>query len=193
MAPRTLEELNRIRSSCKKLIRRRALMLGGIALVPIPGLGLLADVSALSDVIPNINRRFGLTPQQIEQLDARGRNTVDEMVRKLGADFVGKSITRRLILAGLQRMGRKILARRSLRFAPMAGQAIVAAWSYSTMMIIGNSHVDACYEIARAVLEGKKAEDNPQNDERDVPGDAALSRGGGTSGTRLPAQPGKAR
>ena len=153
MQPRTLEELDQIRASCKKLVKHRATMLAGITLMPIPGLGLLADISALGNVIPKINRRFGLTSQQIEQLDSRKRNTVHEMVRKLGADFVGKSITRRLILNAVERMGKKVAVRRSLKLVPMAGQAVSAAWSYSTMMIVGNSHIDACYEIAKAMLE----------------------------------------
>lgn len=155
MLPQTMEQLEKVRASCKALVRRRALMLGGVALVPIPGIDLLADIGALGSIIPTINRRFGLTPQQIEQLDASKQNTIHEMIRKISADFAGKSITRGLILAALKRYGKRAVAKRTVRFVPIAGQTLAAAWSYSTMMMIGNSHVEACYRIAKTAMAQK--------------------------------------
>jgi len=156
MLPHTIEQLERVRLSCRALVKRRAIMLGGIAVVPVPGLDLMADVAALGNVIPKINQRFGLTAHQIEQLDASKRNTVHEMARKIGADFVGKSVTRRLIVAALARLGKRAIAKRVVKFVPIAGQTLAAAWSYSTMMMIGNAHVEACYQIARAAIQSRQ-------------------------------------
>lgn len=152
MLPQTMKELERARESCRAMVKRRALMLAGVALVPVPGIDLLADIGALKDVIPRINRRFGLTPEMIGQLDERKRSTVHEMIRKVGADFVGKSVTRRLILAALARMGKRAVAKRTVKFFPLAGQTLAAAWSYSTMMMVGNAHVDACYRIVKEAM-----------------------------------------
>lgn len=156
MKQKTMEELDRIRASCRALVSKRAAIVGGLALVPIPGLNLLVDVGALSELIPRINQQFGLTPQLIHELDERKQATIHETVKKVGADFVGKSITRRLMIAGLKRAGMRIATKRFLRYVPIAGQTVAAALSYGTMLYVSNAHIDACYDIAKAAILGSK-------------------------------------
>ena len=36
-----------------------------VAVVPIPGPDIAADVSSLMEMVPAINRRFGLAPEQV--------------------------------------------------------------------------------------------------------------------------------
>ncbi len=158
MLPHTIEELDEIRAFCRSLVRKRATIVGGLAMIPIPGLDLLVDVGALSKLIPKINQLFGLTPQQIEKLDERRQSTIHETVKKVGADFVGKSITRRLILSVLKRAGMRMATKRFLRYVPVAGQAAAAALSYGTMVYVSNAHIDACYDIAKAAIKGSKEE-----------------------------------
>jgi hypothetical protein len=44
-------------------------------------------------------------------------------------------------------------AKQVLKYVPLAGQAAAAALSVAAMMYLGNSHVDACVEIARGAIE----------------------------------------
>lgn len=69
MLPRTIEELDALRGECKSMVTSRAGLSAGAAMVPIPGADIGADVTLLLEMIPAINRKFGLTPEQIDQLD----------------------------------------------------------------------------------------------------------------------------
>jgi hypothetical protein len=51
------------------MVTSRAGLSAGAAMVPIPGADIGADVTLLLEMIPAINRKFGLTPEQIDQLD----------------------------------------------------------------------------------------------------------------------------
>jgi len=157
MLPQTIEELDGIRTFCKSEVKKRAIVVSGLAMIPVPGLDLLVDIGTLGELIPKINRRFGLTPQQIEELDDLKKATIYEMLKLAGAEFVGKSITRRLILTVLKRSGKRMAAKRMLRYVPIAGQAAAALLSYGAMIYVSNSHIDACYGIAKAAMERRTA------------------------------------
>jgi hypothetical protein len=106
----------------------------------------------LLEMIPAINRKFGLTPEQIEELDPRHKLLVYAMLKKVGSDLAGRAITRQLAVAALKKVGVRLSARQVLKYVPFAGQAAAVALSVTAMMYLGNSHVDACYEIARGAL-----------------------------------------
>jgi hypothetical protein len=66
LLPDTVDELDRVRKACRAMVRRRAATSGGLTLVPLPGIDVAGDVALLMELIPAINRKFGLTPEQIE-------------------------------------------------------------------------------------------------------------------------------
>ena len=43
-------------------------------------------------------------------------------------------------------------AKQVLKYIPFAGQAAAAALSVAAMMYLGNSHVDACFDVAREAM-----------------------------------------
>ncbi len=152
LPPPSIADLDRLRASCKAMVRRRAATSGGMALIPIPGVDIAGDVGMLLEMIPAINRKFGLTPEQIEELDPRHKLLVYAMLKKVGSDLAGRAITRQLAVAALKKVGVRLSARQVLKYVPFAGQAAAVALSVTAMMYLGNSHVDACYEIARGAL-----------------------------------------
>ncbi len=152
MLPGSIEELDRLRASCKAMVRRRAATSGGMALIPIPGVDIAGDIGMLLELIPAINRKFGLTPEQIEELDPRHKLLIYAMLKKVGSDLAGRAITRKLAVAALQKVGIRLATRQVLKYIPFAGQAAAVALSVTAMMYLGNSHVDACYEIAKGAL-----------------------------------------
>ena len=152
LPPPSIAELDRLRASCKAMVRRRAATSGGMALIPIPGVDIAGDIGMLLELIPAINRKFGLTPEQIEELDPRHKLLVYAMLKKVGSDLAGRAITRQLAVAALKKVGVRLSARQVLKYVPFAGQAAAVALSVTAMMYLGNSHVDACYEIARGAL-----------------------------------------
>lgn len=152
LPPPSIADLDRTRASCKAMVRRRAATSGGMALIPIPGVDIAGDVGMLLEMIPAINRKFGLTPEQIEELDPRHKLLVYAMLKKVGSDLAGRAITRQLAVAALKKVGVRLSARQVLKYVPFAGQAAAVALSVTAMLYLGNSHVDACYEIARGAL-----------------------------------------
>jgi hypothetical protein len=71
-----------------------------------PGLDVAGDVALLMELIPAINRKFGLTPEQIESSTPIARVMVYAMLKKVGADLVGREVTKKLVLAALKKVSR---------------------------------------------------------------------------------------
>ena len=57
----------------RKLLHRRAVVAAAASVVPVPGLDWAVDAALLSRLIPQINAEFGLTAEQIDQLDPKKR------------------------------------------------------------------------------------------------------------------------
>ena len=152
MLPKTFTELEKIRASCKAMVRRRAATSGAMALIPIPGVDIAGDVGLLLQMIPAINEKFGLTPEQIEELDPRHKVLIYAMLKKVGSDLAGRAITRQLAVAALKKVSVRLATKQVLKYVPFAGQAAAVALSVTVMMYLGNSHIDACYEIARGSI-----------------------------------------
>jgi hypothetical protein len=130
------------------MVKRRAATSGGMSLIPIPGVDIAGDVAMLLQLIPAINQKFGLTPDQIEELDTRHKVLIYAMAKKVGSDLVGRAVTKRLVMAALKKVAGRMAAKQVLKYVPFAGQAAAAALSVAAMMYLGNAHVDACYEVA---------------------------------------------
>ncbi len=152
LLPATVEELDRVRKACRSMVRRRAATSGGLTLVPLPGIDIAGDVAMLMELIPAINRKFGLTPEQIEQLDTHHKVMVYAMLKKVGTDLVGRVVTRQLVLASLKKVSVRLATKQVLKYLPIAGQAAAVALSVTAMIYLGNSHIDACYEVAKGAI-----------------------------------------
>ncbi len=151
--PGSVDELEKIRTACRRMVKRRAATSGGMTLIPIPGVDIVGDVGMLLQLIPAINEKFGLTPDQIEELDTHHKVMIYAMLKKVGSDLVGRAVTRQLVVAALKKEGVRMAARQVLKYIPFAGQAAAVALSVAAMMYLGNSHVEACYGIAKGVMD----------------------------------------
>lgn len=156
LMPRSVAELDKRRAACKAMVRRRAAASGGMSLIPIPGVDIAGDVGVLLELIPAINKKFGLAPEQIDELDPRHKVLIYAMLKKVGSDLAGRAITKKLALAALKKVGARLATRQMLKFVPFAGQAAAVALSVTAMVYLGNSHVDACYEIARGAIKNEE-------------------------------------
>ena len=109
---------------CRQLLHRRAMVASVASAVPVPGLDWAVDAALLSRLIPAINERFGLTPEQLDRLDPSQRDKVQKAVSQVGTVLVGKFITQDLVLRAAKLVGVRLTAKQAARFVPLAGQAL---------------------------------------------------------------------
>ena len=152
MLPQTLEELNAIRDECKAMVTRRAGLSAGAVVIPIPGIDIGADVSLLLEMIPAINEKFGLTPNQIDQLPQQVKKITVVAITSVGSEMVGKMVTKHVLLQILKKIGVRVTGKAFIRFIPVLGQAVAASISFGAMKMVGNAHVEDCYKVVRATL-----------------------------------------
>jgi hypothetical protein len=155
MLPKNLEEIEKIRATCRTMVTKRAAASAGGTLVPVPGLDIAADIGLLLELLPAVNKKFGLTPDQIDELHPKYKVFLYGIIKKIGSDLAGKIITKELVVAVLKKVGIRMAAKQVLKYIPMAGQAAAAALSYAAMMYVGNAHVDECYEIVKLAIDRK--------------------------------------
>ena len=89
VVPSTPQQIEAVARECRRMVSRRALLAAGVAVVPIPGLDWATNVGVLVKVLPDINKAFGLSAEQIERL-APDRRVV---VFKAGKTALGARAT----------------------------------------------------------------------------------------------------
>jgi uncharacterized protein (DUF697 family) len=150
--PGTPEQIEAAARDCRRMVNRRSLVAAGVAVIPIPGLDWLTDVGVLLKLIPDINRVFGLTPQQLERLSPDRRLVVYKALSAGGSLLVGKLITRDVILQALKIVGVRLTSQQAAKYVPVAGQALSALLTYSALRFVCEQHIRQCVAVAQQLL-----------------------------------------
>jgi uncharacterized protein (DUF697 family) len=169
MQAETINELSRIRDECKSMVTKRASVSGAAAVIPLPGVDIGSDVALLLEMIPAINRRFGLSQEQIEAQDPHIKGLILVAITSVGSQLIGKTITKQLIMQLLKQVGIRMASKQVVKWIPFAGSLLAGTISFSAMKYLGNSHVDDCYSAARLILEKKRKEFEHQSREIERP------------------------
>jgi uncharacterized protein (DUF697 family) len=154
--PGTSDEIANVREQCRRLVKKRAAISAGVAAVPLPGVDILADLAAFATMVEEINKAFGLTPQQIERLQPRVRIVAYEAAASLGGMLVGKLITRELVLQLFKKSGMKLAAKTVAKVVPLAGQVASAAIGFALFRQMGYQHVEACVKVVQQVSKAER-------------------------------------
>jgi len=147
-----LSRLRRVRADCLVLVTRRAGMAALAAVTPLPGLDLGMTLVLVPEMLSAINRKFGLTPEQISRLPLRRQGRLLEIAAHLGNQAIGRAVTRQTVKLLLRQLGVKISLKTAARIVPIAGNVAAGAISFSTIKMLGTRHVNACYEVRRRLL-----------------------------------------
>jgi uncharacterized protein (DUF697 family) len=134
---------------CRRLLNHRALVAAAASAVPVPGLDWAVDAALLSKLVPEINRLFGLTPEQLDKLPHHKREQVQKAVGAIGSMLVGKFITRELVLRFASRVGMRMTAKQAARYVPFAGQVLSALVGYTAIRYLGEAHIRDCIEVVQ--------------------------------------------
>jgi len=144
-------DLDLVREECRRVVTKRALASAGVAVVPIPGADLVADIGILTNLLPAISERFGLREEQIRKMDPSRAQQVLVIASSLGNNVIGRAVTKRMVVALLRRMGVRVATGSVAKYVPFIGSAVAATISFGAMKLAGNAHIDDCYATAKAL------------------------------------------
>jgi uncharacterized protein (DUF697 family) len=133
----------------RRMLHKRALVAAAASVVPVPGLDWAVDAALLSKLLPQINAEFGLSPEQLDQLDPSKREKVQKAIALAGTVLVGKFITKDLVLRAARMVGVRLSAAQAAKFVPLAGQAVSALVGYSAIRYLGEQHIKDCLQVAK--------------------------------------------
>lgn len=144
-------DLTKIRQQCLELVKKRAYISAGVAIVPIPFFDILVDVSILSQLIPEINQRFGLSEERVSVYDPKTKTIYWDELRKRGVEFSGLFASRIAVKSSMQGFMTKILTKQVSKFVPLGGQLVAASLGYIIMKKIAEAHVEEAYQTAKRI------------------------------------------
>ena len=133
----------------RKLLHKRALLAGAVSAVPVPGLDWAVDAAMLSKLIPEINKEFGLTPQQLDSLTPKKREQVQKAVTMVGSVLIGKLISRDMVIAAATKIGMRLTTKQLAKYVPFAGQIVAATVGYAAIRYLGEEHMKDCIRVAQ--------------------------------------------
>ena len=151
--PRNSEEIEAAKRRARKRLTRTAAVASAASIIPLPGIDIAVDAAALIRLIPEINREFGLTPQQIEQLSPNKQLIVYKAIVAVGGAMIGKLITREIVIEALKAVGVRLTVKQAAKYVPLAGQALSVAIGFAAMQYVGRQHIRECERVVELVRE----------------------------------------
>lgn len=148
----TLNELNKVRNECYDMVKQRAKISAGTSAIPALAIDVAADVAILLELVPAVNKRFGLSREQIAGYDQPTRDLIAANRSAGGFSMVGTEVTKTLILYAMKKIAARAALKQVLKFLPFLGWAASAMIGFRAMKFVGNTHVDDCYAVAAKML-----------------------------------------
>lgn len=150
-------DLEHIREQCLELVKKRSYVSAGVAIIPVPFLDVIIDVGMLSFLIPEINARFGLAPDQISVYDPKTQKIHWNELRKRGFEFSGLVVARTAVKSSLNNVAAKAITKQVTKFIPLGGSIIAASLGYIVMKKVAEAHVNDCYKLAKNIQQKQSA------------------------------------
>jgi len=148
-------ELDAVRKKCRKLVTGRSFAAGASSAVPGAVVGVAADVGLLMEMLPRINREFGLSAEQIDELDEQLRQQVFVLIGNAGASMIGRAITKEMVMVVIKGVGLRVTAKSAASYVPFIGSGISALLGFGMMKLVGHQHIEECYRVAQQMLPGR--------------------------------------
>lgn len=148
----SLYELNQVRDECYDMVRQRAKISAGTSAIPVLAVDVAADVAILLELVPAVNKRFGLSKEQIAGYDPQMRELIAANRSSGGFSMVGTEITKTLILYAMKKIAARAAIKQVLKYLPFLGWAANAFIGFRAMKFVGNTHVDDCYAVAAKIV-----------------------------------------
>lgn len=149
--------LEQVREECLELVKKRSYVSAGVAVIPVPFFDVVVDIGLLSQLIPDINARFGLAPDQISVFDPETKKIHWGELRKRGFEFSGLVVARTAAKASLNNLAAKVITKQVTKFIPLGGSIIAASLGYIVMKKVAEAHVEESYKLAKSIQQKQQA------------------------------------
>ncbi len=147
VVPSTPKQIEAVARECRRMVSRRALLAAGVAVVPIPAIDWATNVGVLLKVLPDINRAFGLSAEQVERLAPDRRIVVFKTLTAGGGLLIGRIVTREAVMAMLRVVGVRLTAQQAVKYVPIAGQGLSAVLTYGALRYVCEQHIRQCMAV----------------------------------------------
>lgn len=137
----------------RQLVRRQALKAAGVSALPVAGVDLFVNGQLLARTLEQINRTYGLSPEQIASLPAPLRDRLDDLTREIGSYLIGRVVTQAAIFRLATALGLRIGAQQAAKLAPVAGlaaSAVLSGWMFKRLC---ERHIEHCRSVRAALPE----------------------------------------
>ena len=152
--PNTIDpslDLEQVKQECLAMVKKRAKISAGVAVVPIPFFDVAVDASMLTMLLPEISERFGLLENRVAAIDLESRAIHWSALKDRTVDFAGLMATRGIVKKTIQGFGGRIAAKQVTKFIPLGGQVVAATMGYTIFKKIASDHVEECYTLAKDI------------------------------------------
>lgn len=152
--PNTIDpnlDLDEVKKECLAMVKKRARVSAGIAIVPVPFFDVAIDAGMLTQLLPAISERFGLLEDRKGAVDLESREVHWKELKDRTVDFAGLMATRGIVKKTVQGFGGRIAAKQVTKFIPLGGQMVAATMGYMIFKKIATDHVNECYKLAKEI------------------------------------------
>ena len=154
--PNTIDpnlNLEQVKKECLAMVKRRARVSAGVAIVPVPFFDVAVDASMLTMLLPEISERFGLLKDRQGAIDLESREVHWKELKNRTVDFAGLMATRGIVKKTVQGFGGRIAAKQVTKFIPLGGQLVAGTMGYMIFKKIATDHINECYNLAKGIQE----------------------------------------
>ena len=154
--PNTIDpnlDLEQVKKECLAMVKRRARVSAGVAIVPVPFFDVAVDASMLTMLLPEISERFGLLKDRQGAIDLESREVHWKELKNRTVDFAGLMATRGIVKKTVQGFGGRIAAKQVTKFIPLGGQLVAGTMGYMIFKKIATDHINECYNLAKGIQE----------------------------------------
>ena len=152
--PNTIDpnlNLEQVKKECLAMVKRRARVSAGVAIVPVPFFDVAVDASMLTMLLPEISERFGLLKDRQGAVDLESREVHWKELKNRTVDFAGLMATRGIVKKTVQGFGGRIAAKQVTKFIPLGGQLVAGTMGYMIFKKIATDHINECYNLAKGI------------------------------------------
>ena len=152
--PNTIDpnlDLEQVKKECLAMVKRRARVSAGVAIVPVPFFDVAVDASMLTMLLPEISERFGLLKDRQGAIDLESREVHWKELKNRTVDFAGLMATRNIVKKTVQGFGGRIAAKQVTKFIPLGGQLVAGTMGYMIFKKIATDHINECYNLAKDI------------------------------------------